>query len=310
MGFLASVAAILWALGEPSSTVESLPRTLKDDYPGEASSLPVLEEPREGSASPEATCYLWDAQDKPRQEVPSREIESPHGSFSGFLQSHFSSTAWKETVWEGYLTQEAVLVPLALAAGAAAVSPWDRRLSRRWNGALGRRSFIGNTGQYVLIGAPLLAGLFFPGPGRNSWDELWCEGEAFAASALTTESLKGAVRRRRPEITGGRGNSFPSGHTSAAFTGATLIQANSGYALGIPAVAIAALTGFSRIESRKHFPSDVLAGAAIGVLSANILDVLHWGTGPEGKGIARPPAEFSLQVGEGRGLVLGLSLEF
>ena len=88
-------------------------------------------------------------------------------------------------------------------------------------------------------------------------------------------------------------HSFPSGHSAAAFTSATLIERNSGPLAGVPAYALAGFTAFERVEAGRHYPSDVLAGAAIGCLSAGIVDSLHWGSGP-GRGIAHSPANLSL----------------
>src|SRR4029079_10094855 len=119
--------------------------------------------------------------------------------------------------------------------------------------------------------------------GRNAWDESWTVAESFLCSCLTTTVLKSSVHRLRP----GHGtHSFPSGHSAMAFTAATLIENNLGPYAGIPAYALAAFTGFERVESGRHYPSDVFAGAAIGALSAGIVDALHWGGEAGSGGIA------------------------
>jgi len=61
--------------------------------------------------------------------------------------------------------------------------------------------------------------------------------------------------------------SFPSGHTAGAFVMASLL-AFCYPAAGIPAYVWAALVGFSRVALRVHYPTDVLAGAGLGLLSA------------------------------------------
>ena len=61
--------------------------------------------------------------------------------------------------------------------------------------------------------------------------------------------------------------SFPSGHTAAAFVIASLI----GFcypAAQVPACLWASIVGFSRIYLGVHYPTDVLAGACLGTLSA------------------------------------------
>ncbi len=66
--------------------------------------------------------------------------------------------------------------------------------------------------------------------------------------------------------------SFPSGHAGSSFSGATVLwHANRKF--GIPAFTLAVLIAFSRIFLFVHYPSDVLAGAVLGVSCA--LLVIH-----------------------------------
>lgn len=99
-----------------------------------------------------------------------------------------------------------------------------------------------------------------------------------------TNALKSATDRRRPErVAGGNrhDNSFPSLHTSGAATTAALAVRNiehmtlsrtqkrvwqwSSYSL-------AAVTGWTRVEAQRHYPSDVLAGYALGNFIATFIN--------------------------------------
>ena len=91
------------------------------------------------------------------------------------------------------------------------------------------------------------------------------------AANLTTSGLKSAITRTRPDDDGK--DSFPSGHSTRAFATATMASANlegtpmpAGLRIGLDAgiTTLAAGTAWARVEGGRHFPSDVLAGAAIG----------------------------------------------
>ncbi len=89
--------------------------------------------------------------------------------------------------------------------------------------------------------------------------------------------LKGLVCRPRPFVAAPElypgliprpsGYSFPSGHTCASFAAASVLWKHFKKA-GTAALVLAALIGFSRLFLFVHYPTDVLAGMALGVLSA------------------------------------------
>lgn len=100
---------------------------------------------------------------------------------------------------------------------------------------------------------------------------------AMAVAFLTGElGLKNIVCRSRPFVQDSSVSlalraptsySFPSGHTASSFAAATAIF---GFhkKWGAGALCLAALVGFSRLYLFVHFPSDVLAGAVLGILSS------------------------------------------
>lgn len=86
---------------------------------------------------------------------------------------------------------------------------------------------------------------------------------------ITVNVLKMAVSEQRPD--GTSYNSFPSGHTATAFMGAELLRheyRNVSPWIGVAGYAVAAGTGFFRMYNDRHWFTDVIAGAGIGILSA------------------------------------------
>ena len=116
----------------------------------------------------------------------------------------------------------------------------------------------------VLIPATAYATTFVldDNEGRNQFYK------SFFTNLGITYALKYAVNKPRQENNGDY--SFPSGHTSASFQGATFIHKRYGLKYSIPAYIGATFVGWSRVEgeSDKHDFTDVAAGALIGVLSS------------------------------------------
>ncbi|MDM5272133.1 phosphatase PAP2 family protein [Sulfurovum sp. zt1-1] len=86
--------------------------------------------------------------------------------------------------------------------------------------------------------------------------------KSFFSTLGTTHVLKNTVRKERPDHSDNK--SFPSGHTSASFQGATFLHKRYGIQYAIPAYLGAAYVGYSRIYANKHDLTDVIAGAIIG----------------------------------------------
>ena len=80
--------------------------------------------------------------------------------------------------------------------------------------------------------------------------------------------LKRLVARPRPDGTGA--DSFPSGHSIISFTGAELVRMDYDWGWGAGAYAGALIVAGDRSYGDRHWLTDVLAGAAWGVLSAHI----------------------------------------
>ena len=103
---------------------------------------------------------------------------------------------------------------------------------------------------------------------------------AIAANGFTTEWLKDGIGRERPNGTDRK--SFPSGHASSSFAHVTLSNRNLDSidmpkavrrAFQIGNLGLAGTVAWARVEGKAHYPSDVLAGAALGhFLTAFIYD--------------------------------------
>ena len=161
------------------------------------------------------------------------------------------------------------------AAGAAGVH-WDfyrENISIPIkNYADGLRSSYGKIGlDDYLQYAPFLGymTLGFAGPGTHSFGErVLAGGTAYAAMGILNNALKYTVCEMRPD--GSRRNSFPSGHSATAFMGAELIRIEYGPWWGLGAYTAATTVALLRVYNCRHWFNDLLGGAAVGVLSAQV----------------------------------------
>jgi membrane-associated phospholipid phosphatase len=107
----------------------------------------------------------------------------------------------------------------------------------------------------------------------------WLESsmKAMLISEAVVTPLKYIVNRRRPDGEHSRANaSFPSSHASSAFAFAAT-YAGHYPRQGAKAFEVAVFVGVSRIWLERHYPSDVLAGAAIGLGAAMLSEIyLFW----------------------------------
>ncbi|MBY0492769.1 MAG: phosphatase PAP2 family protein [Cyanobacteria bacterium] len=88
--------------------------------------------------------------------------------------------------------------------------------------------------------------------------------EAQGVAGASTFALKHTIRRTRPD---GEPRSFPSGHASGTFAAATVIQRHYGLKGAIPAYSAAVLITGARMQANSHYPTDLIMGAATGILS-------------------------------------------
>ena len=174
---------------------------------------------------------------------------------------------------------------IGTTAGLLALDPTEAAYFHRTPTFQGFNNvFTGNATTIGTIAAPAslyLVGLFRKDAKMQRTALL--AGEAVADAEILTTILKDATNRVRPAGIPARGNfsdswfenttsrlrgrgSFPSGHTIAAFSVATVIARRYGIHRWVPyaAYGMAALVGFSRLSLSAHFLSDVFMGGALG----------------------------------------------
>ncbi|MDR0834000.1 MAG: phosphatase PAP2 family protein [Candidatus Symbiothrix sp.] len=170
-----------------------------------------------------------------------------------------------------FLTKEIILPASLMVAGSALVAVSD--FNQDVSGLFPETHIkVDDLLQY----APVLGMYIADMAGVKAKNSAWNQTKYLAFSQLTcavlVQTLKYTVREQRPND--GAYNSFPSGHTSVAFVGATVLFhefKETNKPIAYSGFVVATAVGALRVTNRKHWVSDVLAGAGIGILSANLV---------------------------------------
>lgn len=162
------------------------------------------------------------------------------------------------------------------AAGALLVHPYDKKLNRHLRGSEGWDHFFTPGKTIGSIGVQVTAGLVTYGIGRaRGSNRVRHLGMDLIEAQLLSEGLVQAIKvigqRPRPLNPDGTPNSnknysFPSGHAAITFAGATVLQQHLGWKAAVPTYAIASYVAVSRLHDNRHFLSDVVFGAATGII--------------------------------------------
>ena len=162
------------------------------------------------------------------------------------------------------------------------------------------------------FGPAMVVGLKLGGyEGRSDWPRLLASaGMSYLTMAILVNSIKYSAKEMRPD--GSTANSWPSGHTATAFVGATLLHKEYGLTRSpwwsVAGYGVATATGVMRVLNNRHWISDVMSGAGIGILSGELgyalCDLLF-----KRKGLLRNdlvmdserPSFFSVSMGVGLG---------
>lgn len=163
--------------------------------------------------------------------------------------------------------------------------------------------------------AIVAAGLNFAGvQGRSdTWRFLASSAMSYAIMAGIVNPIKYTAKEMRPD--GSTRNSWPSGHTATAFVSATILHKEYGLTrspwYSVAGYAVATATGVMRVLNNRHWVSDVLSGAGIGIFSTELAyglsDIIFKGSHLKRNdlsstaSIIENPSFFSISMGIGLG---------
>lgn len=97
-----------------------------------------------------------------------------------------------------------------------------------------------------------------------------------AITTVFTQGLKHTISVMRPDSSAR--NSFPSGHTATAFAAAQFLHneyGNQSVWYSVAGYTVAGATGFLRMYNNKHWLSDVIAGAGVGIASTQLAYLIY-----------------------------------
>lgn len=124
------------------------------------------------------------------------------------------------------------------------------------------------------FGPAMVVGLKLGGyEGRSDWPRLLSSAAAsYAIMAVLVNGIKYSAKEMRPD--GSTANSWPSGHTATAFVGASLLHKEYGLTRSpwwsVAGYGVATATGVMRVLNNRHWISDVMSGAGIGIMSTEL----------------------------------------
>ena len=124
------------------------------------------------------------------------------------------------------------------------------------------------------FGPAMTVGLKLGGyEGRSDWGRLLASAAmSYGIMAGLVNGIKYTASEMRPD--GSSANSWPSGHTATSFVGATMLHKEYGLTrspwFSVAGYGVATATGVMRILNNRHWISDVLSGAGIGIMSTEL----------------------------------------
>ena len=161
------------------------------------------------------------------------------------------------------------------------------------------------------FGPALTVGLKLGGyEGRSDWPRLLASAAmSYGLMAILVNGIKYTAKEMRPD--GSTANSWPSGHTATSFVGATMLHKEYGLTrspwFSVAGYGVATATGVMRVLNNRHWVSDIMSGAGIGILSTELgyafSDLLF-----KGKGLLRNDLQMDFENPSFFGISMGVGL--
>ncbi len=165
-----------------------------------------------------------------------------------------------------------VLMIIGTAAGHAQQNNFDSDIYAIRNNAIPNFRYTYDDYLQYSPAAVMLAMKACTYESRSSWGRmLVSDAFSVAIMAAAVNGIKYTVRRPRPD--GSANNSFPSGHTATSFMTATLLHKEYGWRspwFSIGAYTVASASAVSRLLNNRHWMTDLVGGAAIGIGSVHL----------------------------------------
>lgn len=227
-------------------------------------------------------------------------------SFTIAVEAQTDSLLISKPIQNKSIFKESIL-PLSLVAGGILISHsrFEKSFQRDARNLVGN-NFSTNADDYLKYGAiaELYAADAFGVKAKNHWfDQTKNLTMAIVITDFITFTLKKNIHKTRPNGGFDR-QSFPSGHTSFAFTNAAVLYEEyqqTSPVLAYSGFVVAGTTGGLRIANNAHWLGDVMVGAGIGILVTEVIyyfdPIIKWNPFKKTKNVTLVPQFDTEQYG-------------
>lgn len=213
------------------------------------------------TTSPARALAATDQDRPPAPDSPPPVAQADAGATGGGFTRFFIDVGRDYKAWFTLDTTRTLMVGTATAMF---VRPADEALTDRGFPEVSDALVLGDEYGNLVVQVPIAVAWWAVGhavgPRHASAGRDLLRAQISAAS--WTYGIKHVVNRTRPN---GDPRSFPSGHTSATFATATVLQRHYGWKMGVPFYLLGVYTAGARIHDKKHWLSDTVMGATVGI---------------------------------------------